>query len=105
MITLHSTIAACAIVSLVGIAPVGAQTPGPEAAARRNAAQRVPIGATIKLRTTDGQRFKAVLFAVDFSRSVTRGSRADFVTSTYVPSSATTRISGVFRTAPVFRPT
>src|SRR2546426_11634044 len=65
MITLHSTIAACAIVSLVGIAPVGAQTPGPEAAARRNAAQRVPIGATIKLRTTDGQRFKAVLFAVD----------------------------------------
>src|SRR5438067_8354976 len=33
--------------------------------ARRTAAQRVPIGATIKLRTAGGQRFKAVLFAVD----------------------------------------
>ena len=65
MSRLHSTIAACAIMSLVATAPVCAQSPGPEAAARRNAAQRVPIGATIKLRTTDGQRFKAVLFAVD----------------------------------------
>ena len=65
MSRLHSTIAACAIMSLVATAPVCAQSPGPEAAARRNAAQRVPIGATIKLRTTDGQRLKAVLFGVD----------------------------------------
>ena len=65
MTRLHSAIAACAIVSLAGIAAAGAQTSGPEVAALRTAAQRVPIGATIKLRTTDGQRFKAVLFAVD----------------------------------------
>jgi len=65
MTKLHSTIAACAIVSLAGIVPAGAQTSGQEVSARRTAAQRVPIGATIKLRTTDGQRFKAVLFAVD----------------------------------------
>jgi hypothetical protein len=65
MTKLHSTIAACAIATLLGAAPLAAQTLGPEAAARRSAAQQMPIGATVKLRTTDGQRFKAVLFGVD----------------------------------------
>src|SRR5262249_9208341 len=36
-----------------------------EAAARRAAAQTVPIGATVNVRLSDGQRFKAVLFGVD----------------------------------------
>jgi len=65
MTKLHSMIAACLLASLVGAAPLHAQAPGPDAAARRTAAQRVPIGATVKVRTADGQRFKAVLFRVD----------------------------------------
>src|SRR5262249_55901086 len=65
MTTLHSTIAVCALASLLGAAPLGAQTLGPEGAAVRTVARQIPIGATVKLRTTDGQRFKAVLFGVD----------------------------------------
>ncbi len=61
----HSILAAITIVSLVVAAPAGAQTPGAEAAARRTVAQEIPIGATVRLRTTDGQRLKAVLFGVD----------------------------------------
>ena len=65
MTKLDAITATCAIVSLLGAAPLGAQTLAPEAAARRSAAQRVPIGATVKLKTLDGQQFKAVLFGID----------------------------------------
>ena len=65
MTKLHTMTAVGAIVSLLGAAPLRAQTLAPEAAARRTAAQRVPIGATVKLKTRDGQRFKAVLIGID----------------------------------------
>ena len=65
MTRLHAMTAVCAIVSLIGGVPLGAQTVDPEAAVRRSAAQRVPIGATVTLKTRDGQRFKAVLFGID----------------------------------------
>jgi len=65
MMKRHSTIAAIAIASLLGAAPASAQTLDAETAARRTVAQQIPIGATVKLRTTDGQRLKAVLFGVD----------------------------------------
>ena len=56
---------ACAIVSVISAVPLRAQPPGGDAAARRSIALRMPIGATVKLRTTDGRRLKAVLFGVD----------------------------------------
>jgi hypothetical protein len=65
MTKLRAITATCAIVSLLGGARTGAQTLAVESAARRSAAQRVPIGATVRLATRDGQRFKAVLFGVD----------------------------------------
>jgi hypothetical protein len=65
MTRLQSAIAAFAIVSRFGVALLDAQTPGAEAVARRSVAERVPIGATVKVRLNDGQQFKAVLFGVD----------------------------------------
>ena len=56
---------ACAVASLLAVAPLKAQPPSGDAAARRSIAQQMPVGATVKLRTTDGRRLKAVLFSVD----------------------------------------
>jgi hypothetical protein len=85
MTRLHSTIAACALASLIGAAPLDAQTPGPEAAARRTAAGRVPIGATVNVRTADGQRFRAVLFRVDEDGVIVKPATRTPVASVRIP--------------------
>jgi hypothetical protein len=54
----------CLLVS----APLGAQTnETPDARLARTHVEQIPIGATVKLRTRDGERLKAVLFSADES--------------------------------------
>ena len=48
--------------------PIAAQTPDtPEAQLARIHVAQTPIGSTVKVWTRDGERFKAILFAVDAS--------------------------------------
>jgi hypothetical protein len=57
--------AACLVMWIPAIAPANAQSRDPEVNVRRVAVQHIPIGATVKLATRDGRRFKGVLFGVD----------------------------------------
>jgi hypothetical protein len=48
--------------------PLGAQTAETlDVRLARTAVEQIPIGATVKLRTRDGERLKAVLFSADES--------------------------------------
>ena len=65
MIPLRSLVATWTLVSIVATAPLRAQAIEPDEAALRDAARQLPIGATVTVRTRDGQRLRAVLFGVD----------------------------------------
>ena len=63
------TLKASALITLVCLlagTPLGAQTTEtPESRLARTAVEALPIGATVNLRTRDGERLKAVLLSVD----------------------------------------
>jgi hypothetical protein len=64
MNTARMVVLTCALAIGAGTS-AGAQTPAHDAeAAVRRAAAQTAIGATVKLKTRDGRRMKAVLFAV-----------------------------------------
>ena len=65
MTTRRLLAASGALAALVSTAALDAQTATPERAAARAMAQQIPVGATVKVTTRDGRRFKAVLFAVN----------------------------------------
>ena len=63
------TLKASALITLVCLlagTPLGAQTTEtPESRLARTAVEALPIGATVNLRTRDGERLKAVLLSVN----------------------------------------
>ena len=65
MTTRRLLAASGALAALVSTAALDAQTTNPERAAVHAMAQQIPVGATVKVTTRDGRRFKAVLFAIN----------------------------------------
>jgi hypothetical protein len=60
------SIALMTVIALFVGTPLRAQTTDkPDARFARTLVEAIPIGATVKLRTRDGERFKAVLFSAD----------------------------------------
>jgi hypothetical protein len=56
------------LLCLLASTSIGVQTPEtPDAHLARTDVERIPIGATVKMRTHDGEQFKAVLFSADES--------------------------------------
>ena len=71
------SIALMALLCVLVSTSLGAQTTEtPDARLARTNVERIPIGATVKVRTRDGERLKAVLFSADESgirvKAVTR---------------------------------
>jgi hypothetical protein len=66
MIRRLSSIALVILLCALALAPLGAQpTETPESRLARTAVDALPIGATVKLRTRNGERLAAVLLSVD----------------------------------------
>src|SRR5258708_29226369 len=64
MIPSLKSVALVTLLCTVVAAPLGAQTPEtPDARLARTAVEALPIGATVKLRTREGDRLKAVLLS------------------------------------------
>lgn len=60
------SIAPATLLCLLIAAPLRAQTrETPDARVARTQVEQIPIGATVTLRTRDGERLKAVLFSAD----------------------------------------
>ena len=69
----HPTIAVLSIAALLYSGPAGAQdSASPSLSLWRARAEQIPIGATVRLRTSAGERLTAVLLAVDDSGIVVK---------------------------------